>query len=107
MKKVHKYKCSNWYDGESSQRYPVYINSVKFVEIIGKKTPNGMLQVSIESVDGHCCSVLKAYKNKKGDRYCIFGGYRLYEGFHGPVELVDVPYGVREAIVGCGATLAD
>lgn len=107
MGSAHKYECSNWFNSYSSQRYPTHINSVKFVEIIGKKVPDGMLCVSIETVDGHCCSILKCYKNAKGDRYCIFGKHRLYEGFSGPVALINVPIGIREAIISCGATLAD
>lgn len=107
MKKAHKYECSCWFNDYSGQRYPVYINSTTFTEIVGKKTPDGMLCVSIEDVDGHCCSVLKSYKNAKGERYCVFGRHRLYEGFSGPVELVGVPVGVRKAVVSCGARLAD
>lgn len=107
MKEFHVYECSNWFNADSSQRYPAFINSVTFVEIISKKTPNGILNVSIEDVDGHCCSVLKCYKNAKGERYCIFGRHRLYEGFHGPVKLAGVPYGVREAIMGCDVEIVD
>lgn len=107
MKKAHKYECSNWFNDYSSQRYPTYINSVKFAEITGKKTPDGMLCVSIETVDGHCCSLLKCYKTVKGERYCIFGKHRLHEGFRGPVILSSVPYGVRKAIEGCGAELSE
>lgn len=91
----------------SGQRYSVYINSVRYTEIVGKKTPNGMLCVSVEDVDGHFCSVLKCYKNAKGDRYCVFGKHRLYEGYNGSVELVSVPTSIRAAIVGCGARIAD
>lgn len=107
MTGFHKYEVSNWFSEYSNQRYPVYINSVTFVEIISKKVPNGMLSVSIEDVDGHCCSILKCYKNAKGERYCIFGKHRLYEGFRGPVALIGVPVGVREAVVSCGAMIAD
>lgn len=106
-RKVQKYECSNWFNPYSGQRYPVYINSVRYTEIVCKKTPNGMLCVSAEDVDGHFCSVLKCYKNAKGERYCIFGKHRLYEGYDGPVELVGVPVSIREAIVGCGARIAD
>ena len=107
MEKVHKYECSNWFNEYSSQRYPMHINSVTYTPIISKKVPDGMLSVSIEDVDGHCCSLLKCYKNAKGERYCIFGKHRLYEGFHGPVVLIGVPYGVRESIVGCGVEIAE
>ena len=51
MKDFHVYECSNWFNEFSRQRYPAFINSVRFVEIISKKTPNGMLGVSIEDVD--------------------------------------------------------
>lgn len=107
MEKAHKYECANWFNDYSSQRYPKYINSVTYTPIIGPKVPDGLLCVSIEDVDGHCCSLLKCYKNAKGERYCIFGRHRLYEGFSGPVALTGVPFGIRDAIVSCGAELAD
>lgn len=107
MVKTHKYECSNWFNPYSGQRYPVSINSVRYTDIVGKKTPNGMLCVSAEDVDGHFCTLLKCYKTAKGARYCVFGKHRLYEGYNGPVELVGVPVSVREAIVGCGARIAD
>lgn len=107
MKKVHKYECSNWFNEYSSQRYPMHINSVTYTPIIGKKVPDGMLCVSAEDVDGHFCTLLKCYKNARGERYCVFGKHRLYEGYDGPVELIGVPVGVREAIVSCGAMIAD
>lgn len=103
----HRYEVSNWLNGFSSQRYPAYINSVSYVEIVSKKTPDGMLSVSVEDVDGHFCSILKCYKNAKGKRYCIFGKHRLYEGFYGPVELVGVPFQMREAMESMGVKLAD
>ena len=98
----HKYEVSNWHNEFSGQRYPAHINSVTFVEIVSKKTPNGMLSVSVEDVDGHFCTILKCYKNAKGQRYCVFGKHRLYEGFHGPVKLIGVPYSVREAMESMG-----
>lgn len=107
MKKVYKYECSNWFNPYSRQRYSVSINSVKYIEIVGKKTTNGMLCVSAEDVDGHFCTILKCYKSTKGKRYCVFGKHRLYEGYYGPVQLVGVPISVRSAIVGCGARIED
>lgn len=107
MKVYHKYEVSNWLNEYSSQRYPAYISRVTFTEIVSKKTPDGMLCVSVEDVDGHFCTILKCYKNAKGQRYCIFGKHRLYEGFHGPVELIGVPLRMREAMQSCGVKLAD
>lgn len=107
MKDFHIYECSNWLNEYSGQRYPAYISSVNFVEIISKKTPDGMLSVSVEDVDGHFCTILKCYKNAKGERYCIFGKHRLYEGFHGPVKLVGVPFRMREAMESMGVELVD
>lgn len=68
MQKAHIYECSNWFNSYSGQRYPVAINSVRYTDIVGKKTPNGMLCVSAEDVDGHFCSLLKCYKNARGER---------------------------------------
>lgn len=107
MGKAHIYECSNWFNPYSGQRYPVSINSVRYTDIVGKKTPNGMLCVSAEDVDGHFCTLLKCYKSTRGKRYCVFGKHRLYEGYSGPVELAGVPVSVREAIAGCGARIAD
>lgn len=104
-KEYHVYEVSNWLNEYSSQRYPAHISSVSFVEIISKKTPNGMLSVSIEDIDGHCCSILKCYKNAKGERYCIFGKHRLYEGFHGPVALKGVPQKMEAAMRSMGVKL--
>ena len=103
----HKYEVSNWLNEYSGQRYPSHIDSVNFVEIVSKKTPDGMLSVSVEDVDGHFCTILKCYKNAKGQRYCIFGKHRLYEGFCGPVELIGVPLRMREAMIDMGVKLAD
>lgn len=103
----HKYEVSNWINEYSDQRYPAHIDSVCYVEIVSKKTPDGMLSVSADDVDGHFCSLLKCYKNAKGERYCIFGKHRLYEGFYGPVELVGVPPQMREAMISLGVKLAD
>lgn len=107
VRKAHRYECSNCWSEYSGQRYPIFINRVEYSEIISKNVPDGMLLVSIEDVDGHCCSLLKCYKNAKGQRYCIFGKHRLYEGFHGPVELVGVPYQLRDCITKCGGIIAD
>ena len=103
----HKYEVSNWFNEFSDQRYPAHINNVTFTEIISKKTPDGMLCVSAEDVDGHFCTILKCYKNAKGERYCIFGKHRLYEGFHGPCELIGVPLKMRSVMDDLGVKLAD
>lgn len=106
-KEYHVYEVSNWLNEYSSQRYPAYISGVTYVGIISKKTPDGMLSVSIEDVDGHCCSLLKCYKNAKGERYCVFGKHRLYEGFYGPVALKGVPPQMEEAMRSMGVKLID
>lgn len=103
----HKYEVSNWLNEFSDQRYPAYINNVTFAEIISKKTSCGMLCVSAEDVDGHFCTILKCYKNAKGERYCIFGKHRLYEGFNGPCELIGVPLKMRSVMDDLGVKLAD
>lgn len=36
---IHKYECSNWFNEYSSQRYPLHIDDVSFVDITSKKTP--------------------------------------------------------------------
>ena len=107
QQKPHKYECSNWFNGYSNQRHPLSINSVTYTDIVGQKYPNGMLCVSAEDVDGHFCTVLKCYKTKKGLRYCIFGKHPLYEGYSGPVALIDVPPSVRSAVESCGAVIID
>lgn len=103
--KFHRYECSNCWNGHSNQRYPVYINSVTDSKITGKRVPDGMLCISAEDVDGHFCTVLKAYTNTKGERYCIFGKHRLYEGFRGPVVLTNVPLSIQNAIKSCGGII--
>ena len=105
MEKIHRYNVSNWLNEYSGQRYPLSVNRVEYEPITSKKYPDGMLLVSIEDVDGHCCSLLKAYKNKKGQRYCIWGGHRLYEGYHGPVMLVGVPWSMQRSLEECGAII--
>lgn len=107
MQNIHTYECSNWFNPYSGQRYPIFINSTKYVEIVGRKTPDGMLGVSVEDVDGHFYSLLKCYKTASGRRYCVFGKHRLYEGFSGSVELVGVPTSLRKTIVGCGGRVAE
>lgn len=104
---VHKYECSNWHNEYSSQRYPLHIIDVTFTDIISKKTPDGMLYVSVKDVAGYCSSLLKCYKNAKGERYCIFGKHRLYEGYSGPVMLIGVPESNRSTLLSCGCILAD
>lgn len=36
---IHMYECSNWFNEYSSQRYPLHIDDVSFVDITSKKTP--------------------------------------------------------------------
>ena len=105
--KYHTYEVSNWHNEFSSQRYPMYIRDVTYSPIISKKTPDGMLSVQIDDVDGFCVSLLKCYKNAKGQHYCIFGRHRLYEGFCGPIQLKGVPLRMREAMDIMGVKLAD
>lgn len=105
--KYHTYEVSNWLNEFSSQRYPMYIRNVTYSPIISKKTPDGMLSVQIDDVDGFCVSLLKCYKNAKGARYCIFGKHRLYEGFDGPVQLKGVPLRMCKAMTDMGVKLVD
>lgn len=105
--KYHTYEVSNWLNEFSDQRYPAWIDNVTYTPIVSKKTPDGMLCVSAEDVDGHFCSILKCYKNAKGQRYCIFGKHRLYEGFSGPCELKGVPLEMRSVMESLGVKLAD
>ena len=98
---LHTYEVSNWWNDYSNQRYPKKIEWVKYVEIISKKYPNGMLSISAEDVDGHFCAMIKCYIDKEGKRYGMFGKHRIYEGFSGGVRLIGVPYGIKDAIRGC------
>lgn len=98
---LHKYEVSNWVNEYSNQRYPIQIGWVKYIEIISKKYPNGMLSISAEDVDGHFCTQLKCYIDKDGKRYCIFGKHKLYEGYRGGIRLIGVPIGLKDTIRGC------
>lgn len=98
---MQKYEVTNWNNGYSEQLYPIEIKKVLYVNFISKSYPNGCMQISCMSVDGYYTTgLLKCYISKKG-RYAIWGKHRIYEGYHGPVELIGVPYSLQKAIQSC------
>lgn len=92
------YEVSNKYDDMSSQRYPIRIQSVKHIDFVSNKYPNGMLGISADDVDGYLYTMVKCYKTKKGKRYGIFGKHRIYEGYCGDVRLVGIPQNHKDCI---------
>lgn len=95
---MQKYKVSNWGNECSEQKYPLRIDKVEFVNFTAAKYPDGAIQISCKTDDGHWVSgLLKCHLSKKG-KYAIWGKHRIYEGYCGSVELVGVPYGIREGL---------
>lgn len=94
---MQEYEVTNWHNSHSEQLYPIRVVKVEYVNFVSKKYPNGYLQVSCDSVDGHHASMLKCYQSKKG-RYAIWGKRRIYEGYKGPVRLIGVPSDMLDAV---------
>lgn len=98
--KLPIYECHNQYNEFSDQLYPVNISSVRWVNLICDKFPDGCIQISCHDaqVGAHYSTgLLKCYVSKKG-RYAIWGNHRFYEGYSGALILKGVPYGVVETI---------
>ena len=98
---LHTYEVSNQWNEYSEQRYPIHVSWVRYIEFVSTKYPNGMLSISAEDVDGHFCSTVKCYVDKDGKRYGIFGKHKIYEGYHGGIRLIGVPYGIKNTIRSC------
>lgn len=94
------YECSNQYDEFSGQLYPVNIESVRYVNFISNKYPNGCIQISGKDAQENAyfsTRLLKCYINKKG-RYAIWGKHRFYEGYSGALILKGVPEESKESL---------
>jgi hypothetical protein len=95
---MQKYEVSNWGNEYSDQKYPLHIDRVAFVDFPSVKYPNGAIQISCKTEDGYWASgLLKCYISKKG-KYAIWGKHRIYEGYRGGVELIGVPFRVKESL---------
>lgn len=99
-KKLPIYECHNQYNEFSEQLYPVNISSVRWVNLICDKYPEGCIQISCHDAQENAYYVthlLKCYVSKRG-RYAIWGKHRFYEGYSGALILRGVPYKSLETI---------
>lgn len=100
MDKLPIYECSNWHNEYTEQKYPVDIYSVKWINFICDKYPDGCIQIScMDAQDNayYSTGLLKCYVSKKG-RYAIWGKHRFYEGYSGALILRGVPRASLECI---------
>jgi hypothetical protein len=78
--------------------YPIQVLKVEYIDFISKKLPDGCIQISCSSIDGHYSTgLLRCYTSKKG-KYAVWGKRRFYVGYNGPVKLIGVPYGIIETV---------
>lgn len=95
---MQKYAISNPWNCYTEQLYPITIYDVEYVDFIAKKFPYGCIQIHCNSVDGYYSSgLLKCYLSKKG-KFTIWGKHRIYVGYQGPLELIGVPFPLRESV---------
>lgn len=103
-----KYKVLN-YNEYSDQRYPTKIFCVEKNNFISAKYPYGVAQVKYYDAQNNCsdCTgILKIYKDKKGNEYVLFGGYRLnLDTKNEQVLLIGVPYKLEQHIKNSGGLL--
>lgn len=100
MSKIPIYECSNKYNEFTNQLYPVNISSVRYVNLVCDKFPNGCIQISCHDANMNAyysTGLLKCYVSTKG-RYAIWGRHRFYEGYNGSLILKGVPYNTRDTI---------
>lgn len=93
-RKLPIYECHNQHNEFSEQLYPVNISSVRWVNLICDKYPDGCIQISCYDAQENAyysTKLLKCYVCKKG-RYAIWGKHRFYEGYSGALKLRGVPY---------------
>lgn len=107
---MQKYKIIHTPSGKIHTKYPLYITSVKHSGRTKAKYPNGWLMISGYDQRYEFFAKRKCVISKRdGKRYCIFGAYRLNEGYKGPVHLIGVPEKDKEMVrakaVKYGATV--
>lgn len=66
--KLPVYECTNQYNEFSEQLYPVNISSIRWVNLICEKYPDGCIQISCYDAQEnayYATRLLKCYVNKK------------------------------------------
>lgn len=100
---MQKYNVSNFINEYAEQLYPFYIYNVEYIDVISKKYPNGMAQITCATVDGYYASgLMKCYIDKKNVKYIKWGGHRLNVGTKNePINLIGVPYNMIQTLTDC------